>query len=85
MLGARTERYPDLLDICCAITGRVPAVGLHLAENRAGDLLLRLVDVPLSLQRDDSFYPVLGALTGRAAQDRIPVIEGLAVKPGKTS
>jgi len=28
--GARTERYPDLLDICAAITGRVPAVGLHL-------------------------------------------------------
>ena len=21
VLGARTERYPDLLDICCAITG----------------------------------------------------------------
>ena len=35
VIGARTERYPDLLDICCAITGRVPAVGLHLAENRA--------------------------------------------------
>ena len=30
VLGARTERYPDLLDICAAITGRVPAVGLHL-------------------------------------------------------
>ena len=35
VIGARTERYPDLLDICCAITGRVPAVGLHLTENRA--------------------------------------------------
>ena len=36
VLGARTERYPDLLDICCAITGRAPAVGLHLTEHRAG-------------------------------------------------
>lgn len=36
VIGARTERYPDLLDICCAITGRAPAVGLHLAGNRAG-------------------------------------------------
>ena len=26
VIGARTERYPDLLDICAAITGRVPAV-----------------------------------------------------------
>jgi cis-L-3-hydroxyproline dehydratase len=81
VLGARTERYPDLLDICAAITGRVPAVGLHLTENRAGQLLIRLVDVPLSLQADDSLYPVLGHLIGKLAGDRIPVIDGLGVKP----
>ena len=81
VLGARTERYPDLLDICAAITGRVPAVGLHLTANRAGQLLIRLVDIPPSLQADDSFYPVLGHLTGKLAGDRIPVIEGLAVEP----
>jgi hypothetical protein len=54
VLGARTERYPDLLDICAAITGRVPAVGLHLTENRAGQVLLPLQAVPEALQRDDS-------------------------------
>ncbi len=81
VLGARTERYPDLLDICCAITGRVPAVGLHLTENRAGEILMRLVDVPLSIQEDDSFYPVLGHLLGDVAQDRIPVVTGLGVEP----
>ena len=81
VLGARTERYPDLLDICAAITGRVPAVGLHLTANRAGQLLIRLVDIPPSLQADDSFYPVLGHLTGKLAGDRIPVIDGLAVEP----
>jgi predicted aconitase len=81
VLGARTERYPDLLDICCAITGRVPAVGLHLTENRAGEILMRLIEVPLPIQRDDSFYPVLGHLMGRVAQDRIPVVTGLEVKP----
>jgi predicted aconitase len=46
VLGARTERYPDLLDICCAITGRVPAAGLHLSQNRLGEILIRLVGVP---------------------------------------
>lgn len=81
VLGARTERYPDLLDICAAITGRVPAVGLHLAENRAGQLLLELAGIPLSLQQDDSFYPVLGHLMGKLARDRIPVISGLQVQP----
>lgn len=81
VLGARTERYPDLLDICAAITGRVPAVGLHLTENRAGQVLLPLVAVPEALQRDDSFYPVLGHLLGKIARDRIPVVTGLTVQP----
>src|SRR5216684_1419265 len=56
VIGARTERYPDLLDICCAITGRVPAIGLHLAEHRAGQMCLRLTDVPSALQQDDQFF-----------------------------
>lgn len=81
VLGARTERYPDLLDICCAITGRVPAVGLHLTENRAGEILMHLTGVALSVQRDDRFYPVLGHLMGKVAQDRIPVVTGLKVQP----
>ena len=81
VLGARTERYPDLFDICCAITGRAPAAGLHLAENRAGQLLFRLVDIPEQLQRSDDFYPVLGNLIGRESLDKIPVIDGMLVRP----
>lgn len=83
VLGARTERYPDLLDICCAITGRVPAVGLHLTENRAGQILMRLVKVPPAIQADDAFYPVLGHLMGQVAQDRIPVLTGMEVEPSE--
>jgi predicted aconitase len=81
VIGARTERYPDLLDVCCAITGRAPAVGLHRTENRAGQILVRLADVPERLQADDSFYPVLGYLLGQIAQDRVPVVDGLTVTP----
>lgn len=81
VLGARTERYPDLLDICAAITGRVPAAGLHLTENRAGQILIRLDGISEDLQADDSFYPVLGHLTGKLAGERIPVIDGMAVQP----
>ncbi len=81
VIGARTERYPDLLDICCAVTGRAPATGLHLTQNRAGHLLLRLEGIPRRLQEDDAFYPVLGHLIGRLAPNKIPVIEGLEVTP----
>jgi predicted aconitase/predicted aconitase with swiveling domain len=81
VIGARTNRYPDLLDVCCAITGRVPAAGLHLTENRAGNLHLHLQDIPVALQQDESFYPVLGHLLGKLAGDSIPVITGLSVTP----
>jgi hypothetical protein len=81
VLGARTERYPDLLDICAAITGRVPAFGLHLDENRRGEILVRLTGIPTALQEDSSFYPVLGYLLGKVAGDRVPVLEGLEVRP----
>jgi predicted aconitase len=83
VIGARTERYPDLLDICAAITGRVPALGLHLTENRAGQLLIRLDEIPHWLQQDDSFDPVLGILVGRLAGHRIPVISGLTATPAE--
>jgi predicted aconitase len=81
VLGARTERYPDLLDICCAITGRAPAVGLHLDEHRAGRFLLRLDGVPRHVQEDDVFYPVLGALMGHLSEDDVPIVDGLEVTP----
>jgi predicted aconitase len=83
VIGARTERYPDLLDICAAITGRVPAVGLHLTKNRVGQLLLRLKDISPDLQAQDSFYPVLGHLVGKIAGERIPMLDGLEVEPSE--
>jgi cis-L-3-hydroxyproline dehydratase len=81
VIGARTERYPDLLDICCAITGRVPAVGLHVTEHRAAEMLVRLVDAPTALQQDDQFFAVLGHLVGKLAGDLIPVIDGVIATP----
>ena len=81
VLGARTERYPDLLDICCAVTGRAPAVGLHLDENRLATRVLRLVDVPEELAASDDFYPVLGHLLGPFAEDDPVAIAGLPVIP----
>jgi len=77
VLGARTNRYGDLMDICAAITGRVPRCGLHLTGNRKGQILLRLVDIRPELLRENSLYPVLGYLMGPLCANKIPVIEGL--------
>lgn len=77
VLGARTNRYGDFIDICAALTGRAPAVGLHLAENRRGQLLYRLNGIPDRLLYEDVLYPVLGYLLGARSGSKIPVIEGL--------
>ena len=81
VLGARTERYPDLLDICCAITGRAPAAGLHLTENRAGEVLVDLSRVPRRLAEESALYPVLGHWIGLRVAWRIPVLDGLRARP----
>jgi predicted aconitase len=83
VIGARTERYPDLLDVCAAITGRVPAAGLHLDENRRGEILLGLEGIAPALQASDAFYPVLGHLIGSIARDRVPVVTGLEARPSE--
>ena len=77
VLGARTHRYGDFIDICAAITGRAPAVGLHLSQNRRGQILFRLRGIPDRLLNDGVLYPVLGYFIGSNCANKIPVIDGL--------
>jgi predicted aconitase len=77
VLGARTNRYGDFVDICAAITGRVPDCGLHTDEGRRADLCIRLPGVSDELLDHDLLYPVLGHLLGRRAGNDIVAVEGL--------
>lgn len=77
VVGARTNRYGDFTDICAALTGRVPRIGLHLSENRRGQILFDLNRISDALKGSDEFYPVLGHYIGGQAEDKIPVITGL--------
>ncbi len=77
VLGARTNRYGDFIDICAAITGRAPDVGLHRTENRRGQIVFHLQKIPDRLLEEDVLYPVLGYLIGRRSVSKIPVIVGL--------
>ncbi len=78
VLGARTDRYGDFIDICAAITGRVPDSGFHRTENRRGQGVFRIgPDIPPRLLDEDVLYPVLGHLIGRAAGSLVPVVDGL--------
>ena len=77
VIGARTNRYGDFIDLCCAITGRAPAWGLHLEENRRGRLLFRLTGFPASVPPTDALFVAVGLLIGSMSGERIPVIDGL--------
>ncbi len=78
VLGARTNRYGDFIDVACAIAGRVPDAGLHRTDARRARLVLRLAaDLPAALLDDDALYPVLGLVLGRRAGSRVAALDGL--------
>ena len=82
VLGARTNRYGDFLDLACAITARAPYYGLHRPENRVARLAIDVSGLAVRLLREDAFFAVLGALVGRIAGDTVCVVEGV---PGPVS
>ncbi|SNR89214.1 aconitase X [Actinomadura mexicana] len=77
VLGARTDRYGDFADICAAVTGFAPRVGLHLDENRAGQDLFDCSGVPAGTFEADVAWAALGHLVGRRSGTRVPVLAGL--------
>lgn len=81
VLGARTAKHPDFLDLCIALTGRAPLSGVYLDEHRKAR---RIIDVEVPGGADDAFWPLVGYLAGHAAPDRIPLLRGLgAARPSR--
>jgi len=73
VLGARTNREGGPSAIASAITGRTPAYGYHLDENRYGQLkIINRVNL-----KGDSDYSTLGYFVGKIAVDRVPIITGI--------
>jgi len=77
IIGARTNRYADLMDICAAIIGKVPKFGLHLTENRKARMLIRLNDITDQMFENEAIYPLLGYLLGEMAGDQVAAVTGI--------
>ena len=77
VLGARTDRYGDFMDIASAITGKTALAGLHLPENRVGHLILDCRALSKRVLDLDITYPILGYLAGKFAGTRNPVLLGI--------
>ena len=76
VIGARTNRYGDFIDLCCAMTGRAPAYGLHLSENRVARALVEIVSIPEDWD-NDRLAVAVGHAVGRRCGALIPAIVGL--------
>ena len=76
VLGARTNRE-GATAVASALTGLAPRCGMHLDQNRYGEILLKVETGISGVDR----FSLLGALAGRLAGDRIPVLDGIATPP----
>ncbi len=77
VVGARTNKYGDFLDVCAGLTGRVPFAGLHTDAGRRARICFDIAALPEALRQTELFCHVLGHLMGRIAGSRVPVISGL--------
>lgn len=75
VLGARSNKHPDFLDLFMAMTGRAPEVGMYCRAARAP---IMAIDVQLPVDADESVWPLLGWMVGQIASDCIPLMRGLS-------
>jgi predicted aconitase len=83
VLGARTNRYGDFLDIACAIVGRAPDYGLHRAENRRARIVFDVSALSAAFLASEIAWPILGSLYGRETGGAVAVLAGVDAHPGE--
>ena len=77
VLGARTQKHPDYLDLFIAMTGRAPSVGMYSTLGRKARVKIE-VTIPQKWPPDDEvLWPLIGWLAGKLSPDSVPLITGL--------
>jgi len=76
VIGARSNRDGDHAALAAAITGAIPEWGLHLDENRKGELIIDVGRLDLE-KYGPADYKALGWHLGKAVGARIPVFVNL--------
>lgn len=74
ILGARTQKYPDFLDVCIALTGRAPFYGCHTDEGRLPSMRIHVEKFDDS---DEANWSLLGYAAGNITGHKIPLITGI--------
>ncbi len=74
VLGARDNREGGPTAMASGLAGRTPLYGMHLDENRKGDVLYKVA----AELRDLADYGALGAYVGKRVSTKIPVFDGIS-------
>lgn len=84
VLGVRTAKYGDYLDLAAALTGRVPWCGLHTDKGRRAQRVFNVAPLPPALNSQQLGYHLIGHAMGRRAGVHIPVLSGINPKATTT-
>ncbi|KAL2879776.1 hypothetical protein SGCOL_004819 [Colletotrichum sp. CLE4] len=74
VLGARTQKYPDYMDVFIALTGRAPYAGCHTPEGRKPEIIIK---VPQFDAFDASLFALVGYSIGHVVAAKIPFVIGM--------
>ncbi|MFQ5836584.1 MAG: aconitase X catalytic domain-containing protein, partial [Candidatus Bathyarchaeia archaeon] len=74
VLGSWTNREGGPSALAAALIGKTPNYGVHQAENRRADVLVKFEVSP----RNQMEFGALGVHVGKLLKDKIPVFEGLS-------
>lgn len=78
VIGARTNRYGDFIDLACALTGRVPDYGLHRCENRRARVVVDIHGFEhAGPDQAGGLAVATGLFIGKHCGDAIAAITGL--------
>ena len=78
VIGARTARYGDFIDLACALSGRAPSFSLHVPENRHAKLTIEIVgEHDAGPERAEQVAVAVGLFIGAECGETVPVIDGL--------
>ncbi len=76
VIGARSNRDGDHVALAAAVVGAIPEWGMHLTENRKGELLIDVSKLNLETY-DPVDYKALGWYLGKVVGTKIPVFMNL--------
>lgn len=77
VIGARCNRYPEFLDMCAALTGRVPDFGMTTSAGRRASVLVDLRNIGDDFWQQSSWPGLLGIWLGLQCGGQVPALLGL--------